>query len=91
MKYIVQDLYSTDPREHVLVGHADYTAPIRQHELDHTDHTDHTARNISALKYPLLVDHELGIEVLSGVRKYYELTTPREHTRTRTERKPRGL
>ena len=26
-------------RKHVLViDHADYTAPIRQHEVDHTDH-----------------------------------------------------
>ena len=28
------------PRKLVL-DHADYTAPTRQHELDHTDHTDH--------------------------------------------------
>ena len=25
-----------------FVDHADYTAPTRQHELDHADHTDHT-------------------------------------------------
>ena len=24
------------------VGHADYSAPTRKHELDHTDHTHHT-------------------------------------------------
>ena len=32
------------PRKHALltVGHTEYTAPTRQHELDHTDHTDHT-------------------------------------------------
>ena len=59
MKYIVQDLYSTDPREHVLVGHADYTAPIRQHELDHTDHTDHTDQESKyALKY---IEHDVGM------------------------------
>ena len=29
------------PRKEVL-DHAEYTAPARQHELDHTDHTDHT-------------------------------------------------
>ena len=29
------------PRTHVL-DHADYTAPTRQHEPEHTDHTDHT-------------------------------------------------
>ena len=29
------------PMKHVL-DHAEYTAPTRQHELDHTDHTDHT-------------------------------------------------
>ena len=29
------------PRKHAL-DLADYTAPPRQHELDHTDHTDHT-------------------------------------------------
>ena len=26
----------------LYVDHADFTAPNRQHELDHTDHTDHT-------------------------------------------------
>ena len=26
--------------------HADYTAPTRQHEIDHTDHTDHTDQEI---------------------------------------------
>ena len=31
------------PSEHVL-HHAGFTAPTRQHELDHTDHTDHTDR-----------------------------------------------
>ena len=40
---------------------AGYTAPTRQHELDHTDHTDHThhtdqERTVSALKN---LDHEL--------------------------------
>ena len=29
------------PRKRVF-DYADYTAPTRQHELDHTDHTDHT-------------------------------------------------
>ena len=29
------------PRKHVP-DHAGYTAPTRQHELDHTDRTDHT-------------------------------------------------
>ena len=29
------------PRKHAL-DDADYTAPTRQHELDHTDHTDYT-------------------------------------------------
>ena len=40
---IVQDLHSIvqiQPRKHVL-GHADYAAPTRQHELDRTYHTDH--------------------------------------------------
>ena len=34
----------TDPVQESCprVGHAGYTAPTRQHELDHTDHTDHT-------------------------------------------------
>ena len=26
----------------LVLDHADYTAPTRQHELSHTDHTDHT-------------------------------------------------
>ena len=34
----MQDLYSTDPTQGT--DHVDHTAPIRQHELDHTDHTD---------------------------------------------------
>ena len=29
------------PRKHVR-DHAGFTAPTRQHELDHTDHTHHT-------------------------------------------------
>ena len=28
-------------RRHLVLDHADYTAPTRRHELDHTDHTDH--------------------------------------------------
>ena len=31
----------SNPGQHAL-DDADYTAPTRQHELDHTDHTDHT-------------------------------------------------
>ena len=31
-----------EPWKHVMVDDAGYTAPTRQHELDHTDHTDHT-------------------------------------------------
>ena len=53
-------------RKHAL-DHAGYTAPTRQHVLDHTDHTDHTDRTdhtdhreqestVSALKY---LHHEL--------------------------------
>ena len=33
----VQDLYSTDPTQEKALDHADYTAPTRQHERDHTD------------------------------------------------------
>ena len=33
---VVQDLYSTDPTRNRVLDQADYTAPIRQHELDHT-------------------------------------------------------
>ena len=42
---LVQDLCSTDPTQGTrptAVDRADYTAPTRQHELDHTDHTYHT-------------------------------------------------
>ena len=41
--YVVQDLcvVQIQPRKHTVDG-AGYTAPTRQHELDHTDHTDHT-------------------------------------------------
>lgn len=40
----MQNLHSTDPTQETcptLDHHADYTAPIRLHELDLTDHTDH--------------------------------------------------
>ena len=33
---------STDPTQENVLHHAGYTAPTRQHELDHTNHTDHT-------------------------------------------------
>ena len=56
----MQDLKSTDPTQEKMccVDDADYTAPTRQHELDHTDHTDHTDQEstVSALKD---LDHEL--------------------------------
>ena len=38
---IVTVVAQTQPRKPVL-DHAGYTAPTRQHELNHTDHTDHT-------------------------------------------------
>ena len=44
-----------------VLGHPDYTAPTRQHELDHTDHTDHTDQEL------IYLDHEL---CLSGNRSY---------------------
>ena len=46
LRDVVQDLYSTDPtQETCVVDHADFTAPTRQHELDHTD------RNLVELTY----------------------------------------
>ena len=44
------------PRKHVL-DHADYTAPTRQHELDHTDQ-----EYLPCLAN--LSDHELGNDYL---------------------------
>ena len=39
----MHDLYSTEPTQETCGrSYADYTAPTRQHELDHTDHTHHT-------------------------------------------------
>ena len=32
----------TDPTQEYTVDDAGYTAPTRQHGLDHTDHTDRT-------------------------------------------------
>ena len=46
------------PRKHVL-HHAGYTAPTRQHELDHTDHTDHTDQEYIYLPCLEDLDHEL--------------------------------
>ena len=53
----MQDLCSTDPPQETCgtVVHTDHTAPIRQHELDHTDPTD---QDVSYLEY---LDHEVGI------------------------------
>ena len=58
------------PMKHVL-DHAEYTAPTRQHELDHTDHTDHTDQEsiylprkiwiINWLSAPKDLDHQLAI------------------------------
>ena len=54
----MQDLRTTDAtQETVLVGHADYAAPTRQHDLDHT-----RWGNRSALKD---LDHQVGIDDLS--------------------------
>ena len=38
----MQDLCSTGRTQEHVQEHADYTAPTRHHDLDHTDHTDHT-------------------------------------------------
>ena len=59
----MQDLHSTDPiqpREPVL-NHAHYTAPTRQHELDHTDHTDHTDQDSICPAWQMSIDHQVGI------------------------------
>ena len=62
----MQDLKSTDPTQEKMccVDDADYTAPTRQHELDHTDHTDHTDQEstVSALKD---LEHQEGMYYLS--------------------------
>ena len=44
--------YRADPKQETFptVGHAEYTAPTLQHELDHTDHTDREHIYISALE-----------------------------------------
>ena len=44
MRCCAGSVCSTHPTQErrSTVGHAGYTAPTRQHELDHTDHTDHT-------------------------------------------------
>ena len=41
-----------------MLDHADYTAPTRQHKLDHTDHTR------SVIDLPCLedLDHNVGID-----------------------------
>ena len=35
-------LHSTDPAQEIPSESSIFTAPTRQHELDHTDHTEHT-------------------------------------------------
>ena len=44
---------------------AGYTAPTRQHELDHTDHTDHTDQEYICPDRS--IDHFVGIDDLLGV------------------------
>ena len=76
--YVVQNLCTvvqTQPKRRVL-DRADYTAPTRQHDLnhtdhaDHTDHTDHTDQEfICPEDIPGTVDHLVGIECLSHARK----------------------
>ena len=51
------------PRKPVL-GHAGYTAPTRQHGLDHTVQI----RNLSALK---ILDRDVAIDYLSAVRTIF--------------------
>ena len=36
----------------MVLDHAGYTAPTRQHELDHADHTDHTDHTDQEYIYP---------------------------------------
>ena len=54
------------PRKHIL-NHAGYTAPTRQHELDHKAHTDHTYHTDHTDYLPCLadLDYEAGIDDLS--------------------------
>ena len=33
----MQDLYSTDPSQELVLDHANDPVPTRQHDLDHTD------------------------------------------------------
>ena len=48
----------------LVLDHADYTAPTRQHELDRTDHTDQEFTYLYALKS---VDHEVGTDDLQMI------------------------
>ena len=52
---------STDPTQELIPYHADYTAPTRQLELDHTDHTDQESI------CPGNLDHQVRIHDLSDV------------------------
>ena len=53
------------PSQHVR-DHAGYTAPTRQHQLDHTDHTDHTDQEYTYL--PCLADPDNELYCCSGNR-----------------------
>ena len=44
------------------LDHADYSAPTRQHGLDHTDHTDHTDQECLYLLCLAALDHEMQWE-----------------------------
>ena len=59
----------------VVLDHAHYTAPTRQHELDHTVHTDHTDQEHIYLPCLADLDREVycctlvGIDYLSDLCK----------------------
>ena len=52
--------------------HAIYTAPTRQHELDHTDHPYHTDQVYICPEGSTVVDHEAETDDLFENAKYVE-------------------
>ena len=63
--YVVQ----IQPRKHVP-DHADYTAPTRQHELNHTDYIDHTDHIDHTDQESICPAWQIQIMNYSGVRSY---------------------
>ena len=66
----MQDLYSTDQPQPTYLDQAGYTAPTRQHELDHTDQVP--------IYLPCLadLDHDAGTDHTDHLSELWKIVRP---------------